>query len=693
MNDRSASAGVADSAAAAPEPRPRGETIVDGDGPWRVAETVTLIVRASSTAPAIGWASPGAQAALRAGGFPVRAVIELGQGHDGDSHDLAVDDPATRPGPVDQVWIDGDVAIDPASLVELRRVAASDPMIAIVVPRFVAAEGPAGARDPEPAHSSEARELFRTRFPAMTPEVWPDGRCLYLKGAVWAECGGDPIGKPPDWDGFALAANRFGFRVVVANHAFAGVPSRAGPDRDQARLSKLRGRYPHAAQAVASVRSGATAEAEALLAALPPRPDGRRDVAFDLEHVGRHRSGTTELVRALVGRATRAWADRFVVHVVARRPVFDLHFGGERDAPQRVDPDDPRRFSACIRLGQPFVWREVDRVARRAPALVFFMLDTIALDCLHLAHDELDAIWRFLFGDGADGILFNSAFTGRQFARRFPPRPGLPCVPSLHSTDVRDYLPVGEAVPPPGRGSGVLVVGNTFTHKHLAETVRVLAAAGLQVPIVALGLREGAVAGVRCIPSGGLDETRLAALYREASVVVYPSLYEGFGFPILHALAHRRPVFARRLPPFEEIAGVLPEAANLRFFDTDAALPPMLSGDLAWRDTRAPVVARSWDDAVADLGAVLEEALAGVDYDRTRRRVEFLRGRVAWMRRKRFEPRPGSGPAPGADEIEHAAAVVGGLVQDLMARAGRAVPGTGAALRGAIRLARAGWRP
>ncbi len=46
-----------------------------------------------------------------------------------------------------------------------------------------------------------------------------------------------------------------------------------------------------------------------------------------------------------------------------------------------------------------------------------------------------------------------------------------------------------------------------------------------------------------------------AEMYEECDVLVYPSLHEGFGRPIIEALAFGIPIVANRIPPFVEILG------------------------------------------------------------------------------------------------------------------------------------------
>ncbi|EOQ98068.1 glycosyltransferase, group 1 family protein [Leptospira wolbachii serovar Codice str. CDC] len=58
------------------------------------------------------------------------------------------------------------------------------------------------------------------------------------------------------------------------------------------------------------------------------------------------------------------------------------------------------------------------------------------------------------------------------------------------------------------------------------------------------------------------SETTLANLYRNAKLFIYPSLYEGFGIPILEAMSVGCPVFCSQINVFKEVAG---DAAE--FFD------------------------------------------------------------------------------------------------------------------------------
>jgi len=59
--------------------------------------------------------------------------------------------------------------------------------------------------------------------------------------------------------------------------------------------------------------------------------------------------------------------------------------------------------------------------------------------------------------------------------------------------------------------------------------------------------------GVRYL--GHVDEATLAALYENAAVLAFPSLYEGFGLPLLEAMARGVPAVAGAVGAMPELAG------------------------------------------------------------------------------------------------------------------------------------------
>jgi len=55
-----------------------------------------------------------------------------------------------------------------------------------------------------------------------------------------------------------------------------------------------------------------------------------------------------------------------------------------------------------------------------------------------------------------------------------------------------------------------------------------------------------------------IDDKTLCVLYKTAEALLYPSLYEGFGIPLLEAMACGCPIVASRIPATMEVAGDVP---------------------------------------------------------------------------------------------------------------------------------------
>jgi glycosyltransferase involved in cell wall biosynthesis len=112
--------------------------------------------------------------------------------------------------------------------------------------------------------------------------------------------------------------------------------------------------------------------------------------------------------------------------------------------------------------------------------------------------------------------------------------------------------PVFTAEGPRADGDYLLAVGTLEPRKNLARAVDAAREAGVVLRVVgARGWGGVDVEGwVGEIPDGDL-----AALYRGARCVLYPSLYEGFGLPVLEAMACGAPVVTSVATAMEEVAG------------------------------------------------------------------------------------------------------------------------------------------
>jgi glycosyltransferase involved in cell wall biosynthesis len=111
----------------------------------------------------------------------------------------------------------------------------------------------------------------------------------------------------------------------------------------------------------------------------------------------------------------------------------------------------------------------------------------------------------------------------------------------------------------------LLAVSNRKPHKNENRLVEAFAVAKLdsRIRLVFTGnpipnllrLIEALRLGTRVVFVGSVPEEKLPSLYRGAQGLIFPSLYEGFGLPILEAMACGVPVVTSNLTAMPEVAG------------------------------------------------------------------------------------------------------------------------------------------
>lgn len=167
----------------------------------------------------------------------------------------------------------------------------------------------------------------------------------------------------------------------------------------------------------------------------------------------------------------------------------------------------------------------------------------------------------------------------------------------------------------------VLWVGTVEPRKNLANLVAAMGRVP-DVPLVVAG-PDGWVVddndllaplGNRALRVGRVSEDDLHALYAEATVFVLPSLAEGFGLPVLEAMAQRTPVVTSAGTATEEVAGAAavlidptdPEsiAAGICSVLDDPALADRLADAGAAR-----AATRTWALTAAGYAEVFDQAI------------------------------------------------------------------------------------
>jgi glycosyltransferase involved in cell wall biosynthesis len=160
---------------------------------------------------------------------------------------------------------------------------------------------------------------------------------------------------------------------------------------------------------------------------------------------------------------------------------------------------------------------------------------------------------------------------------------------------------------PAADGDYVLAVGTLEPRKNLARLVEAARRTKLELRVVGArgwGNVEVGGNGVRWL--GEVSDAELARQYRGALCVAYPSLYEGFGIPVLEAMACGVPVVTSRATAMAEVA----DGAAVLVDPTDEA--ELAAGIERATARRAELVPRGLERARAFRWDAVADATVGV---------------------------------------------------------------------------------
>lgn len=380
--------------------------------------------------------------------------------------------------------------------------------------------------------------------------AFADSPFLVLKAQVlkWIEASeGGLVPEPAVRMRLLAAASRIGFSQFVFQKGFTDrAPWCPDFESQRQQVEALTSHFPEYGRLFRLHQNSFGVRAKKLFEVwCADRREGRFSLCLDLSNLTATHNGTTKVMVETVRSFARSSSHLFRLRVLASQPAFQFHF--TEGAPAGIEfvplegPRDQAASSFALRIGQPWFFGDIERLDSIGFYRGDFFLDTIAWDCSYIGGPHIEQIWK-LIGEVSDFMFFNSQFTSERFNRRFP-RVGASWV-IYHSMKPSEYL-VGSRPTSKARDI-ILVVGNQLDHKLLAPTLDWLSHAFPLETFMAIGsLGKAQRHNVVGVVSGGLSVEEMQDLYANAKMVVYPSNYEGFGFPIFEALAVGSPVLVQ----------------------------------------------------------------------------------------------------------------------------------------------------
>lgn len=336
------------------------------------------------------------------------------------------------------------------------------------------------------------------------------------------------------------------------------------------------------------------------------RKNGKRKIAFDLTVLGDDGriNGTfiaaKSIIKHAIAELQKAGYSCFVVAyqgAIDSYKLRDMH-----DGIVFMQPEHIKRFyfDVMVRTAQPNALREVERCILLAKKNIFVIQDIISRDCLHYgAYIELNKAYNYL-AEYSDALVFISDYSRKIYEASFPTTLPAERVRVIHhSLDAGDYSAVKRSrkyLPSEvGDDKYIFIVGNELPHKAVKECVDELQSLR-GYKIVSIGGADNKTEnGIVYLKSGYLEPDAIDALYSNAEFVVYPSLYEGFGFPVFEALAQSKVVFVKENPLADEIKIAIKDKNNIRFYRSYADLRQQIASGRSIAFEKLPEVHWNWE--------------------------------------------------------------------------------------------------
>jgi len=314
----------------------------------------------------------------------------------------------------------------------------------------------------------------------------------------------------------------------------------------------------------------------------------------------------------LIGESANSESARQVIELARRNSALVLYPYERRPLERIRQPEIPKDLAARAVFHSSYY-----RSAARMPNV---------LTIHDFTYEEMAGGWRALgqhwqktqaLGRSSTVVCVSES-TRQDFRRRFPAYRQSPLAVIHHGVEPH-------FAPAPNPASGVreqpeyvLFVGRRDPYKNfwlVVEAVKRLGTLILTIVGPPLSIDErlrldSELPGRYGIRSH-VDDAQLVSLYRNAFALAFPSRYEGFGFPVIEAMACGCPVVALNISSIPEVAG---DAAIL--LDTAAAeLLVEALEDIRSAGTRAALMQRgiaraarfSWADAAAKYFALYVE--------------------------------------------------------------------------------------
>jgi len=353
----------------------------------------------------------------------------------------------------------------------------------------------------------------------------------------------------------------------------------------------------------------------------------QKKILLDLSHLPAAYNGSSEYTLHLLEYLAPMLEETYEFSIAVSRP-FDLLFSlsSTYDNVLFYEEIREKRFDLVFVPHQIFGLGHLSLLNHIAPRWIVTMHDSISLRCnaLHASDTELSATLVTKYGDGI--ICISNA--ARKDMKEYLGEEALSKSTVIYHGYSEKKVTFSEDTNIPFQGNFFLLVGNHFSHKAVGRTLKSLPS---HLNIVVLGgekQKSVSRANTHVIVSGQTPESEIATLYKHCKGIIFPSQYEGFGLPLLHAAQYGKHVIACDTESNREIAKELHLENAIKYFSVFPEIATLCDAILSEKEPliTSDSMQRTWKDTAQDTAQYIEEVLRKpVDTKKLQERFALLK--------------------------------------------------------------------
>lgn len=435
-----------------------------------------------------------------------------------------------------------------------------------------------------------------------------------------------------------LRVNQYGFSAVMANHAFVFHYESKSFTNEQKTVQNIKNektllsRYPFYTNVVHHYFHYDCHPLEKFSILYSEDIFPKKRILFSLYTLNPVYNGTAVYGLTLLKYFYEKYHEKYEIHILVNREGDQFHHVSDQYPNVLYVENLTGVYHLALVPSQIYHLEQLVLLNRHCEKIVFTMQDIISLRCEYLLSENMRFrdIFRLAI-KSADGIIYISDYTENDTKNYFNTVEQWPMGRRIYQGlgERQKHVDAGNTERLPfGEKQYTLVIGNSYGHKAIPRTLQELKKSSRNFVLFGYQENKKIAHNIYGLKSGMFSQSFIDELYDHADIVIFPSMYEGFGLPIIEAGSYGKRVIVRRSELNEELYHAFPELHDsVRFFRYFDELLPVLEQALKEQPLTKPVrIHRTWKDVAVETESFVASVLAApLDQRHLLQRWEFYK--------------------------------------------------------------------